>query len=77
MMRSKYLQGFITAFAASLILVAGLNQDIFGQGKGHGGGNPHGGGGPPGQEKHQGGPPPGRGGGNGGGGGWQQRHLYR
>ena len=73
MMRSKYLQGLITAFAASLILVAGLNQDIFGQGKGHGGGNPHGGGGPPGQEKHQGGPPPGRGGGNGGGGGWQQR----
>src|SRR6476469_9869644 len=70
MMRVRYLLAFITTVAFGLLLVLGLNQDIFAQGRGHGGGggNPHGG--PPGQQKQQGGPPPGRGG---GGGGWQQR----
>src|SRR3954447_21488288 len=81
-MRIRYLATIFTALAFSFLLIGGLNQDTFGQGKGHGGGNPHGG--PPGQEKHGGGdgggnrgggPPPGRGGGNGGGGGWQRQQV--
>jgi hypothetical protein len=76
-MRTDYLRGFITAIAFGLLFTVGLNQDTYGQGKGHGGGNPHGG--PPGQQQRGGGPPPGRGGGNGGG--MQQRQqpqqVYR
>ena len=61
MMRINYLRGSVITFAIGLLLAVGLNSDIYGQGKGHGGGNPHGG--PPGQQRQQGGPPPGRGGG--------------
>ena len=69
MMRLNYLRGSVTTVALGLSLAIGLNSDIYGQGKGHGGGNPHGG--PPGQQRQQGGPPPDRGGGGGGRG--QQR----
>ena len=68
MMKIRYLRAFISALTLCLLLIGGLNQDTFGQGKGKGGGNPHGG--PPGQQKHGGG---GDQGGRGNGGGWQQQ----
>ena len=67
-MKIGYLRAFVWAMTFCLLLIGGLNQDTFGQGKGKGGGNPHGG--PPGQEKHGGGggQPNGR-----GNGGWQEQ----
>src|SRR5262245_21374616 len=73
MIKIRSLRAFISALTFCLLLIGGLDQDIFGQGKGHGGGNPHGGGGPSGQQKHGGGGDRGNGGGNRGGGGWQQQ----
>lgn len=56
-MRALYLRGFLTALSFSLLLLGGLNQDSFAQGKGGGkgggGGRPDG---PPGQQQ-RGGPP--------------------
>src|SRR6476659_8986699 len=69
MMKIRYLRAFISTLTFCLLLIGGMNQDSFGQGKGKGGGNPHGG--PPRQEKHGGeggGQPQGR-----GNGGWQQQ----
>jgi hypothetical protein len=52
-MKTKYLRAFIATLAFSLLFFGGLNQDIYGQGKGNGkgGGGGNRGGGPPGQQK--------------------------
>jgi hypothetical protein len=65
-MKIRYLREFIAVAIFSLLLIGGLNQDSFGQGKGKGGGGGRGGeqprGGPPPQQQRSG-PPPERGGG--------------